>query len=199
MPILLFDFETTGIKPETARAVQLAALLLSDEFEEQGRMNVLIKQDAPIPAAASAIHGITTERANDEGTTLVGALEEFCSLVDAASAVPHEGWIVAHNLAYDYKLYCYELARAGTRREKTGLLLPFCTMRALTERMRLPSKYPGSFKWPRLDEAFRFCFNRSFEGAHDAMADVEATRDIYIHGCREGWWGAAHSSGGAQT
>lgn len=199
MPILIFDFETTGIKPETARAVQLAAILLADDFEERDRMNVLVQQDAPIPAEASAIHSITTERANDEGVPLAAALGEFCSLVDLASETPHEGWIVAHNLAYDYKLYCYELARSGVRREKSGLLLPFCTMRALTDRMRLPSKYPGSFKWPRLEEAFRFCFNRGFAGAHDAMADVEATRDIYIHGCREGWWGAAHSSAGAQT
>lgn len=197
MPILIFDTETTGIKPETARIVQLAAILLADDFEERGRMNVLVQQDLPIPSEATRIHGITTGRANGEGTTLAAALSEFCALVDLASETPHEGWIVAHNLAYDYKLYCYELARAGVKREKTGLLLPFCTMRALTERMRLPSRYPNSFKWPRLGEAFRFCFNRSFEGAHDALADVEATRDIYIHGCREGWWGAAH--GGAQT
>jgi DNA polymerase III epsilon subunit-like protein len=36
-----------------------------------------------------------------------------------------------------------------------------------------------SFKWPKLTEAYRHCYDRDFDGAHDALADVRATADVF--------------------
>jgi hypothetical protein len=45
---------------------------------------------------------------------------------------------------------------------------------------KLPSKYPGEYKWPRLIEAYRHAFGKDFTGAHDALADVRACKEIYF-------------------
>ena len=62
--------------------------------------------------------------------------------------------------------------RLGDRKEF------FCTMRAMTNVVKIPS--PRGYKWPKLSEAYRFLFNRDLEGAHDAMADVRACAEIYF-------------------
>jgi len=37
-----------------------------------------------------------------------------------------------------------------------------------------------NYKNPSLQEAYRHLFGRNFVGAHDAMADVRACRDVYF-------------------
>jgi DNA polymerase III epsilon subunit-like protein len=74
-----------------------------------------------------------------------------------------------------------------------NLLRPFCTMRALTPRIRLPSPRgrAGEYKWPKLDEAYQFLFERPVPGRedrHDAMADVLACKDVFEEGRRREWW-----------
>ncbi len=36
------------------------------------------------------------------------------------------------------------------------------------------------YKWPKLQETYKFLFGEEFEGAHDAMADVRACARIYF-------------------
>ena len=45
----------------------------------------------------------------------------------------------------------------------------------------IPSNSPyGGYKWPKLEELYRKLFGYTFDGAHDALADVEATRKCYF-------------------
>jgi DNA polymerase-3 subunit epsilon len=47
-----------------------------------------------------------------------------------------------------------------------------------TEKMRRAGR--TGFKNPNLAETYRHFFGRDFEGAHDAMADVRACRDVFF-------------------
>jgi len=50
-----------------------------------------------------------------------------------------------------------------------------CTMQLSTEYCQVPSPYKrGTYKWPTLMELHTHLFKVGFEGAHDAMVDVEA-------------------------
>ena len=181
--ILVYDVETTGKNPRTARCVQLAALLVDPATLTVAETfnKIITPVGFDIPSEATAIHGISTERAWDEGLSLELALEEFAALVARARRS------VGHNISYDNTvLLCEHQRLAADPTEFVGLA-PFCTMLALTDRMKLPGRF-GNFKWPRLDEAYRFCFNREFENAHTADADVLATFDIFKHGLSEKWW-----------
>jgi DNA polymerase III epsilon subunit-like protein len=55
---LLADTETTGIRP-TDRVVEVAWLLIDDEFQTVDRGHSLIDPEMAIPSSASAVHGLT--------------------------------------------------------------------------------------------------------------------------------------------
>jgi DNA polymerase III subunit epsilon len=178
MNILFYDVETTGkanfkLAPdhkEQPRVVQLAALLCNEEGDELSCLNVIIKpRQFNIPKEASDIHGITNEIANQLGVPFVFAFSVFTSLARAADI--HVG----HNIGFDAFLVEGECIRAST---EFPLKPGFCTMKQMTDICQLPGKY--GWKWPRLNEAYRHCFNRELEGAHDAMVDLRATKEIYF-------------------
>src|SRR6185295_4983260 len=82
---------------------------------------------------------------------------------------------IAHNFQFDHRMLLRDFAYAGRDPFVLNILRPFCTMRALTPRMRLPSPRgrAGEYKWPKLDEAYQFLFDRPVPGRedrHDAMA-----------------------------
>lgn len=104
-PLIGFDTETTGVDPATDRIVT-AALVdgadVSTWFVDPG---------VEIPVEASAVHGITTERARAEGSTPGQALPEIArTLVKAAEErVP----VVVYRAGFDLTLLANELARHG--------------------------------------------------------------------------------------
>src|SRR5690606_34711454 len=64
----VFDVETTGSDPREARIVSAALLLcLPDGRVQPGGVDVIVNPGVPIPDEATAVHGITTERARAEG------------------------------------------------------------------------------------------------------------------------------------
>ena len=54
-------------------------------------------------------------------------------------------------------------------------------MQASTDYCAIPSNSPyGGYKWPKLEELYRKLFGCMFDNAHDALADVEATKKCYF-------------------
>lgn len=202
--LLFVDTETTGkldfklslLHPSQPRLVQLAAWLGRWSEEKQAvehveSMNEIVQPDGwTIPDDAAAIHGITTERARTFGKPLHEVLDRFCSLVEGADEFMSAGCFIAHNTAFDTRVMLGELARNGRDPALLNMLRPFCTMQSLTTRMKLPGKFRGTFKWPTLDEAYEFCFQKPIDNRekHEAMVDLLACKDIWEHGRREGWW-----------
>lgn len=197
MTLLIVDCETTGKDPKSARLVQLAALHMESQppWTFLRQVNCIVYPDGfTVPVEASAIHGISDERARREGRPLRAVLDDLTSLsVDAASDL-YQGWLVAHNLTYDHTVLCQELDRCGLSPFALSALLPLCTMKSMTQRCNLRGKYPGKPKWPTLHEAYIHCYGQppdesALGAAHSAMGDVLACRDIYIHGWKQEWWG----------
>ncbi|WP_082110233.1 exonuclease domain-containing protein [Demequina phytophila] len=104
-----FDTETTGVSTERDRIV--TAAVITRRAGEVSTRTWLIDPGIPIPAAASAVHGISTERARAEGVQPPAALEEIATaLAEALDAgVP----VVAFNAQFDLTLLENELARHG--------------------------------------------------------------------------------------
>lgn len=184
MKRLYFDTETTGFPARTAapleecpHIVQLAALLIDDTWGEVASMNVIIRPDGwTIPDYVAAIHGITNWHGETFGVTIHSALSLFTQMANQSSQ------IVAHNISFDMKLMCYEIERLGVE-SHCGFIATerACTMALTTDLCRLPGKYPGKYKWPKLIEAYRHLFDEDFDGQHDALADVRACARIHQH------------------
>jgi len=174
--ITVFDTETTGL-PKNYKApaydldnwprlVQLAWSIYDYDGKTLVENEFIIKPEGfEIPVAASKVHGITTERALKEGIPLKKALEFF------SKALSKTDYLVAHNISFDEKIIDAEFIRTNL---KTNLnsLNKICTKEASTEYCKLPGKY--GYKWPNLTELYNILFNRDFDGAHNALADVRA-------------------------
>lgn len=180
---LFFDTETTGlpIKGHDTRVVQLAAILSNEYGKELAQMNVYIKPDGfVIPDETSKFHGITTEKATEEGVPLVEAVNTFHALLSQAENV------VAHNMSFDYPRYRREAEHQLGMVDAIENKRRFCTVELLKPVIKIPPTAKmvaagfNSFKSPNLQEAHEFYFGEGFDGAHDALADVRACKRVFF-------------------
>ncbi|MCM3907389.1 exonuclease domain-containing protein [Trueperella bernardiae] len=109
LPRAGFDTETTGIDVFNDRLVT-AAIVIQDGGREE-RYTWLAEPGVPIPEAAAAVHGITTERARAEGRPAVEVLAEVADMLARHMAGGNP--VVAYNASYDITLLESELARHG--------------------------------------------------------------------------------------
>lgn len=106
-----FDLETTGVNPETARIVT-ATLILSNPAERKCWVkNWLVNPGIPIPAEASAVHGVTDAEAQARGMEPAQAVAEIVAALDwirdAYGAVP----LCIFNAPYDLTVLDHEIGR----------------------------------------------------------------------------------------
>lgn len=186
---LFFDTETTGFtKPGfEPEIVQFAAILQDTACERPiSEVSLIVEPHGIIPAEATAIHGITTELAKNYGIGNVAADTLFCDLLAAADV------LVAHNIEFDLEMVKLNWPGAGdmlsARSRLRSKIALFDTMHELTPIMKMPKtgenhyhddKYP-EWKAPKLQEAYQHFYGKPFEGAHDAMTDTRALRDVYF-------------------
>ncbi|MFC4554350.1 exonuclease domain-containing protein [Georgenia faecalis] len=108
-PFLGFDTETTGVDVTTDRIIT-AALVERDAGGTRTR-TWLLDPGVEIPAGATAVHGITTERARAEGMDAALALSQIAE--ELAHACGRGVPVVAYNAAYDLAILEHELVRHG--------------------------------------------------------------------------------------
>ena len=178
---LFFDTETTGLPrnykaPVTdlnnwPRMIQIAWILCDKDGNRIESDDYIIRpENFEIPGNASRVHGITTERAINEGEDLEGVLIKFNDLVERSD------YIVAHNISFDEKIVGAELLRKGIR-SSFNKKRKLCTMHSSTDFCRLPGPY--GYKWPKLSELHIKLFGKDFEEAHDASVDINAAEKCF--------------------
>lgn len=174
---LFFDTETTGLPakgqygnaehPDAPHLVELAAILTDIDNRALETLHCLVRPEGfIIPPDASAIHGITHDRAVNNGIPLWQAMWKFDRLISSAVS------LVAHNHQFD---------RLIVKAAHFRLHIPH-RLRTLESRctMRDAHKIMGG-RWPKLQAAHQYFFNETFDNAHSALADVEACRRIFFH------------------
>lgn len=109
-PLAGFDLEATGVDIETAAIVTACVAWANPTTGTWSPVNWLLRQDKPIPAEATAVHGITTEQANTEGIDHATGLAE---IRDALYTYWDKGWPVCgyNHGSYDLTLLDRELRR----------------------------------------------------------------------------------------
>tara|TARA_Y100000589_G_scaffold328039_1_gene371279 strand:+ start:113289 stop:117818 length:4530 start_codon:yes stop_codon:yes gene_type:complete len=187
---LIFDTETTGLpknynapisdSDNWPRLVQLAWQLHDEKGNLITHRNIIVKPEGfEIPFNSVKIHGITTERALEEGIPLKEALDEFQKDLNRTK------YVVGHNIEFDINIVGAEFYRL---QQETNLLelQSIDTKDEATDFCAIPGGKGGKFKWPTLTELHTKLFGVPFDEAHDAAYDVEATAKCFFALIKEG-------------
>lgn len=175
--LLVFDTETTGLNVHQDYVVQLSAQVINPDGTPHKKWNWLINNGVEIPPEASAVHGITTERAAAEGKDPKEVLVEFLRVV--ATAIQRGIPLVAYNLSYDLTILDTNLRRYqidsgfGEKVAKFAHLYDPLVVDRYKDRYRRGSR--------RLEDVcghYGISFNP--EEAHEAAYDVQKTAELAL-------------------
>ena len=156
---VVFDLETTAMKPENGYIVDVAALRVRDG-QIVDTFESLVNPGRPI--IGHQVHGIKSEDVANAPT----AAEVLGSFVDWVGETP----IVAHNTGFDVPFLLRHLP--PDRQWKPS---------AVFDTLELGYQlYPdaGGYK---LADLVRFVFGRDHAAAHRAMPDAEATAELFLN------------------
>lgn len=188
--VSIFDVETSGLGKQD-RVVSIAAVFYDDTLENlEFEFSSLIKPEGWFMAppewdangkakSASAVNGLTHEKLLDEGRPMLEVWNDLKPWFEQCHT------IAGFNVSFDARF-------VGQTADILGLptIVPKhktqCLMLAMAEAIKEPGP-KGAFKWPKLTAAFKFCYETDFIGAHDALADVKATRDIWAYARYKNW------------
>jgi DNA polymerase III subunit epsilon len=183
---LFYDTETTGLPlfkepsedPRQPHIVSLAADLIDlDTWRTYARLDLVCKPDGwEIPDEVAAIHGYTTERAAAVGISEAVALAALYNLIRRAELR------VGHSEDFDHRI-----VRIGMKRfcyseeviEAVKGMDSYCTMRNARDHCQIPGRAKGTFKNPKLSEAYEILCGKKLIGAHSSRADLDATIEVY--------------------
>ena len=157
VPFVAFDTETTGLRVSD-RLVELAAVSFRGE-EVEGEWSALVDPGVPIPAEATAVHGIRDEDVRGRPSA-AQALVSFLGFIEGAA-------LVAHNAPFDVRVLSLELLRAGMSLPDN----PTLDTCAIPRRLRLD--VPNH----RLGTLAR-AFGVRQAGAHRALTDARVACDL---------------------
>jgi DNA polymerase III subunit epsilon len=160
----VFDLETTGIDVETSRIVSAHVGVLNSSGELVEEWNWLADPGIEIPEQASAVHGITTERARADGRP---AAEVITEIIEVLTALFARGLAVTiYNAPYDLSLLHYEALRYD--------LEPLTEPAPIIDPLVLDRVVDKYRKGKRTLEAAAGVYGVSLIDAHDASADAIA-------------------------
>ena len=159
-PICFFDLETTGVNIAKDRIVEISILKAFPDGSEKEK-TWLVNPEMPIPAEATAVHGITNEKVADAPIFKEVSAEIY-------------SWFKGSDLAgynsdrFDIPLLAEEMLRAEIdvdfkKQKSIDVQTIFHKMEQRT-----------------LTAAYKFYCAKDLENAHSASADTKATFEVPV-------------------
>lgn len=162
--LAVFDLETTGVDTDTSRIVSACIAILEPDGSLAAQFNWLADPGVEIPEGASAVHGITTERAREDGRTAETVVGEITATIRTllTLGVP----LVVYNAPYDLSLLDRECRRH--RVEPLGYPSP------VIDPLVIDKAVDRFRKGKRTLVAAAERYGVNLDDAHDAAADAIA-------------------------
>lgn len=157
-PFCVFDLETTGVNIGRDRIVEICIMKVNPDGSRETK-TWRVNPEMPIPAEASAVHGITNEDVKDAPVfrEIAGKVMEMINGTDLGGF---------NSNRFDVPLLAEELLRAGIDFD----LSKFKLVDAQTIYHKMEPR--------NLSAAYRFYCGKDLINAHSAEADVTATFEV---------------------
>jgi DNA polymerase-3 subunit epsilon len=161
-PLGVFDLETTGVDTDVARIVSACIAVLDSDGRVTARWDWLVDPGVEVPEGASAVHGITTERARAEGRTAETAVAEIAQTLRVlfSQGVP----LTVYNAPYDLTLLDRECRRHGVE--------PLHAPMPVVDPLVIDKAVDRYRRGKRTLEVTAEFYGVELDGAHDAGADA---------------------------
>lgn len=160
----VFDLETTGVDVEHDRVVTAHVGLLDGRGHEIAARTWLADPGIPIPAGATAVHGVTTEQARAAGRS---SFEVVTEVIDALRSLLSQGVpIVAYNASFDFSLLSHEASRHG--------ILPLHDPSPIIDPLVIDKAFDRYRPGRRTLQVVAALYAVTLEDAHEASADAVA-------------------------
>lgn len=194
MNLLIFDTETTSIKPGHICQLSYINIDASSKPQKTIGKNIFFTVDEMDPGA-QAVHGFSLEKLYElsNGKYFEDLIDDF--IEDFKNA----DFVIGHNVNFDVRFLKHELDGMGLEYTPKNV---FCTMRYYLNVCKIPkaSGLPGEIKNPKLEEVIKFLnitkeqisskADELFQGSgdyHDARFDTTATYLLIIEGLKKGY------------
>lgn len=160
----VFDLETTGIDVTGDRIVSAHVGVLDRAGTVVSSRAWLADPGIDIPAGATAVHGITTERARAEGLPAASVVAEVTAELRTlfAAGTP----VVAYNAPFDFSLLKHEALRHGVE--------PISAPSPVIDPLVLDKAFDRYRRGKRTLAVVAAHYAVVLDGAHDASADAIA-------------------------
>jgi DNA polymerase-3 subunit epsilon len=157
-PLAVIDLETTGMNLGSDRIIEIAIVKIMPDGKKIVKRK-LLNPEMPVPAASSAIHGITDEMVKDAPTfkQVANELKQFIENCDLAGY---------NSNRFDIPMLAEEFMRIGLEFDSKG--------RKLVDVQRIFHL----MEQRTLTAAYKFYCDKSLDGAHGAEADATATWEV---------------------
>jgi DNA polymerase-3 subunit epsilon len=159
--LVFFDIESTGLNVIRDRIIQIALIKYKKEGGDPVELELLVNPGIPISEEAMAVHGITPDDVRNKPTfqQVAGKLFEFIGDADLGGY---------NSARFDIPMLMEEFYRAGYE-------LDMSKRRGVDAQRIFYKMEPRTLK-----AAYKFYCDKDLVDAHDAMADVRATADVFI-------------------
>ncbi len=156
-PLVFLDLETTGTRVGVDRIVQVGAVRHTASGKRT-EWQTLVNPEMPVPATATAVHGITDE--------MVANAPTFAALASRLAAALEGADLAGFNVKrFDWPFLLAEFSRVGVAVEPK---------RRFVDVMHIFHR----FERRDLSAAALLYLGTPHEGAHDALEDVKVTEAI---------------------
>lgn len=162
--IVFIDFETTGLKPETHRIIEIGAIRFNKEkyltTKTVDSLSMLIRYEKKLPAKIVEITGITNEHLKD-GEDIKTGLEQLLEFIGNRT-------VLAYNAEFDKAFLMEECVRCGI--EIPSTLRTVCVLQLAREAL------PGFENYKLATLAKRL----GLEVNHRALSDCSVTFQVFV-------------------
>lgn len=162
-PLVVIDFETTGMSPNMGDRVTEVAALRVFEGRVVARYVSLINCGVRVPPFITELTGITQSMVN-RAPDVAQVMPELVEFIGNDA-------LVAHNASFDEKFLIAESVRQGLQNQHQALLCSVKLARRLFRGL-------DSYSLGRVSKSLGIRFNSA---AHRAEADAEVTAQLMLH------------------